>query len=139
MDPLSITAAVVGLLTAAAKINSLLEGLSAIRNSPATIKDAQNEVRQTEIALRSMERLLQRLDAPNTRRGMIQVDDLRVTLADAMLAFSTFETMLEDLATRARVRAAISWTKYSKQLGEHLARIERYKMSLSLMLSILQW
>jgi hypothetical protein len=140
MDPLSITAAVVGLLTAAGKINSLLEGLSSIRNSPATIKDAQIEVRHSEIALRSLQRFLQRLDAAATpRRGMIQVDELRVTLADAMLAFSAFQKMLEVLAMRARVRAAISWPKYSKQLDEHLARIERYKLSLTLMLSILHW
>lgn len=139
MDPLSITAAVVGLLTAAGKVNSLLEGLLSVRNSPTTIKDAQNEVRHSEIALRSIQRLLQRLDTASPRRGMIQVDDLRVTLADAMLAFSEFQKMLERMVIRTRVRAAISWAKYSKQLDENLKRIERYKSSLIIMLSILQW
>ncbi|KAK3296413.1 uncharacterized protein B0H64DRAFT_398195 [Chaetomium fimeti] len=138
MDPLSITASIVGLLTAAAKINSLLEWLSSVRNSPTTIRDARNEVRHTEVALRSMQRLLRRVEAASPRREMIQVDELRVTLADAMLAFSTFETLLQQLAIRARARGAISWTKYSKQLDEHLARIERYKLSLTLMVSILQ-
>ncbi|KAH6627481.1 hypothetical protein F5144DRAFT_603745 [Chaetomium tenue] len=138
MDPLSITAAVVGLLTAAAKVNALLEGLSSVRNSPTTIKDVQNEVRHSEIALRAMQRLLHRLDAASPRREMIQVDDLRVALADAMLAFSEFQKMLERLAIRTRVRVAISWAKYSKQLDEHLQRIERYKSSLLFMLSILQ-
>lgn len=139
MDPLSITSAVVGLLAATGKVYALLEGLAAIRNAPTTIKDAQKEVRHAEIALRSMQRLLQRLDASNHRRGLVQVDELRITLADAMLAFSAFETMLQRLAGLARVRVAISWVKNSKQMDEHVARIARYQQSLTLMMSILQW
>lgn len=61
MDPLSITAAAAGLLADAAKISS-----------PTTMKDAHIEVRHSEIARLSLQRLLQRLDAAATpRRGMI--------------------------------------------------------------------
>ncbi len=139
MDPLSIAASIVGLLTATAKVHGLLEGLSSIRNSPATIKDAQNEIKHTEIALRSMQRLLLRLDSVGPRRELIQVDDLRITLADAMLGFAALETMLQRLAGLARFRVAISWARYSKELGEHLTRIARYHQSLMLMINILQW
>ncbi|GAB1316093.1 LIM zinc-binding domain-containing protein [Madurella fahalii] len=138
MDPLSITSAVVGLLTATGKVYSLLEGLSSIRNAPTTIRDAQKEVRHAEIALRSIQRLLYRLDTPNPRRGLIQVDELRITLADAMLVTSAFETLLQRLAGQARVRVAISWVTISKQIDEHVARIGRYQQSLMLMMSILQ-
>ncbi|KAK4032307.1 hypothetical protein C8A01DRAFT_20607 [Parachaetomium inaequale] len=138
MDPLSITSAIVGLLTAAGKVYALLEVFSAIRNAPAAIKDAQNEVQHAEIALRSMQRLLHRLDVSNPRRSLIQVDELRITLADAMLAFSAFETMLQRLASLTRVRVAISWVKFSKQMDEHVARIGRHQQSLTLMMSILQ-
>jgi hypothetical protein len=49
------------------------------------IKDAQNDIRHTEITLRSIQRLLQRLHAMGPRRELIQIDDLRITLADAMM------------------------------------------------------
>jgi len=139
MDPLSVAASIVGLLTAAGKIHALLETLSSIRNAPSTIREAQRETRHTEIALRSLHRFLHRLDPANPRLELIQVDELRVVLADAMLIFSSFESILQSLAGLARVRVTISWTKYTKQIDEHLAKLERYKSSLAFMLSILQW
>ncbi|KAK1751136.1 heterokaryon incompatibility protein-domain-containing protein [Echria macrotheca] len=138
MDPLSITASVAGLLTAAAKAQGLLEAISSVQNAPTTIREAQRETRHTEIALRSLHRFLQRLDPMSERLEMIQVDELRVVLADAMLLFSSFESMLELLARMGRLRMSISWTRYTKQLDEHLGKLERYKSSLTFMLSILQ-
>ena len=139
MDPLSVAASIIGLLTAAGKIHGLLETLSSIRNAPTTILDAQREIRHTEIALRALQRFLQRLDPANPRLGLIQVDELRIVLADAMLVFSSFESILQLLASLARVRVTISWSKYSKRIDEYIGKLERYKSSLSFMLSILQW
>jgi len=144
MDPLSVTASVVGLLAAAGKAYALLETISSIQNAPTTIRDAQREIRHTEIALRSLHRFLQKLDPEpfhhaSDRLEMIQVDELRVVLADAMLLFSSFESMLQSLAGRRRLRVSISWTRYTKQLDEHLGKVERYKSSLTFMLSILNW
>jgi hypothetical protein len=139
MDPLSVAASVAGLLTAAAKAQALLEAISSVQNAPTTVRDAQRETRHTDIALRSLHRFLGRLDPANERLEMIQVDELRVVLADAMLVFSSFESMLELLACMGRLRMSISWTKYTKQLDEHLGKLERYKSSLTFMLSILQW
>ena len=138
MDPLSVTASVFGLVAAAGKAYALLETISSIQNAPTTIQDVQRETRHTEIALRSLYRFLQRIDPASERLEMIQVDELRVVLADAMLLFSSFESMLELLARLGRLRVAISWTKYSKQLDDHLGKLERYKSSLVFMLSILQ-
>ena len=139
MDPLSITASIVGLLAAAGKIYTLLEAISTIKDSPTTITDAQNEVRHTEIALRSMQRLLEKVEVANARRELIQVDELRITLADAMLVFSEFESMLLLLANLSKFRVTISWQRHAKKIDEYLVRIGRYKMSLTFMLSILQW
>ncbi|KAK3387784.1 hypothetical protein B0H63DRAFT_521806 [Podospora didyma] len=138
MDPLSITVSVVGLLAAAGKAHALLETISLIQNAPTTVRDAERETRHTEIALRSLHRLLQRLDPANERLEMIQVDELRVVLADAMLLFSSFESMLQSLADLSRLRLSISWINYTRQLDEHLGKLERYKSSLTFMLSILQ-
>ncbi|KAK4221712.1 hypothetical protein QBC38DRAFT_461181 [Podospora fimiseda] len=131
MDPLSITSAV---------IFSLLDALSSIKDSPSTIKDAKNELRHTELGMKALQRLFNRLesDTASSRREMIQIEDLRIILADAMLNFSEFETLLELLNRLASYRVAIWWSKYSKQLEEHLAKLQRQKLSFTLMLSILQ-
>jgi len=129
MDPLSITAAIVGLLSAAGKAQGLLETISSIQDAPTAIRDVQRETRHTEIALRSLHRFLQRLDPASERLERIQVDELRVVLADAMLLFSSFESMLETLAGLGRLRVSISWTRYTKQLNDHLGKLERYKSS----------
>ncbi|KAK1751187.1 hypothetical protein QBC47DRAFT_392406 [Echria macrotheca] len=138
MDPLSITSAVIGLLTATGKVCSLLEGLSCIKDAPVAIANASREIRHAEIVLRSMQKLLERLDLPSSRRALIQVDDLRVTLAEAMLSFSAFEILLRRLESRAKIAVAISWPRYSRQMDDHLARISRYQQSLMLMITILQ-
>jgi hypothetical protein len=140
MDPLSVAASVVGLLTAAGKVCTLLESISSAQQCPATIQDARSEVKHAELALRSMQRYLERLDLLNPQRAArIQIDELRVTLADAMLAFSDFESLLQLLSGLAKIRVVITWVRYSKLIDEHLAKIQRYKASLLLMLGILQW
>ncbi|KAF4464666.1 hypothetical protein FALBO_8498 [Fusarium albosuccineum] len=139
MDPLSAAASIVGLVTAVGKVYTLLDYVSSVRNAPATIRDAKDEVGHAQLALRSMERCLNRLASLNPdRTALIQVDDLRVTLADAVMAFSEFEALLRDLTRLARLRAAIAWPKYAKALEEHMVKVQRYKSSLTLMLNILQ-
>lgn len=139
MDPLSATASVAGLIVAAGKIYSLLDFISSVTNSPTTISDAKNEVKHAQSALSSLKRYLDNIASLNpTRTAMIQVDDLRVTLSDAMMAFSDFETFLLTVNHIARVKAFITWPKYAKEIEEHMAKMQRYKTSLALMLNILQ-
>jgi cell division control protein 24 len=140
MDPLSVAASVVGLLSAAGQVYTLLEQISSAQQCPVTIQDARTEVKQAELALRSMQRYLQRLDLLNPQRAaLIQVDELRVTLADAMLSFADFESLLQLLSGLTRIHVMITWSRYSKRIEEHLAKVQRYKSSLILMLGILQW
>jgi hypothetical protein len=138
MDPLSIAMAVVGLLTAAGKVGSILGHLGQMRDAPQTFRNVRAEVAQTETALASIQRLLGRLDCPDQRRGLIQVDELRITLADAMMDFSSFETFLSGLPT-GNGWSALYQAKNLKTIDGHMVRIQRHKMSLTFMLTILQW
>ncbi|KAK3312912.1 hypothetical protein B0H66DRAFT_569177 [Apodospora peruviana] len=139
MDPLSIAASVVGLLTAAAKIGTVLETLSAAKDCPTTIQDARAEVRHTELALTSLQQYLHHLDLLDPQRaGLIQVDELRITLGDAMLVFAEFESYLGLLSSMTRAQVSITWTRHAKKIDEYRAKIQRYSSSLNLMLSILQ-
>ena len=140
MDPLSIAAAVVGLLAATGQVYGLLEAISSARNSPSTIESARVEIRHTEIALRSLQGLLERLETTESRRRrLVQIDDLRITFSDAILEFAAFESFLEPLSGLVARHSVISWSRHAKKIEEHLARIGRYKTSLMVILSILQW
>ncbi|KAJ4326785.1 hypothetical protein N0V84_002804 [Fusarium piperis] len=139
MEPLSATASIAGLITAVGKIYGLLDFISSVRNSPTVIRNAKDEVKNAQSALYSLDRYLNSLASLNPKRtAMIQIDDLRVTLTDAMMAFSEFETLLLTLDKIARVKAVIAWPKYAKEIEEHMAKVQRYKTSLTLMLNILQ-
>ncbi|UPK90479.1 hypothetical protein LCI18_001414 [Fusarium solani-melongenae] len=139
MEPLSVASSVAGLIITAGKVYSLLDFISSVKNSPTTISDAKNEVKHAQSALCSLQRHLNNLASLNpTRAAMIQVDDLRVTLGDAMMAFSDFETLLLTLDNIARVKAFILWPKYARDIEEHMAKVQRYQTSLTLMLNILQ-
>lgn len=139
MDPLSITSAIAGLIVAGAKVFGLLEAISSIKDSPSIIKDARNELQHTNITIKALQRLLEQRERLKTRGELIQVDELRVVLSDVMLQLSELETFLEFLARLEKLRVAIMWGKYCRKLEEHLARLQRHKLSLSLILNILQW
>jgi hypothetical protein len=153
MDPLSITMAIVGLLTAAGKVGTLLGHLSEWRNAPFVIAAIRDEVLQTSIALQAIKGLLGRLEDTHPRRELIQVDHLRVTLANAMLTFSSLEELLLDVhileispgpsrsSPKNLRHLALLPTGHRKlkAIEDHLARIQRYKSSLTFMLTILQW
>jgi len=140
MDPLSVAASVVGLLGATAKVGTLLDYLSSVQECPATIQDARTEVKHAELALRSLQRYLQRLDLVDSRRAaLIQVDELRVVLSEAMLVLAGFEGLLERLTRVARIRVSVTWMRHSRKIDEHRASIQRYIACLNLMVGILGW
>lgn len=140
MDPLSVTASVAGLLSAAAKIYSLLDAIASAKNAPKTIRNAQAEVRQFELTLRSLRRYLWQLELVDTRRrDLICLDEIIVPLADAMLELSEFEKLLDKLTNLNTLRSFVTWFSYYKTVEEHLARITRQKTSLVMILNIIQW
>jgi hypothetical protein len=140
IDPLSVAASIAGLLTAAAKLHSLLEYISSAKNSPVEIWNAQTEVKHVKLALLSLQGYLSKLDLLSThRKKLISVEELIVSFADAMVAMSEFESFLQPLARLKRLQLSVSWFRYTSQLEVHTARAQRHKASLTMMLNILQW
>ncbi|KAK4221725.1 hypothetical protein QBC38DRAFT_402897 [Podospora fimiseda] len=140
MEALSVAASIVGLLAAAAKTNALLETLSSMINAPASVKAARRETYHTLAALKSLKWLLENINLSNPRLEMIQIDELRVVLADAMMVFSSFEQILITLEGLSPVRTVgmrLQWTRYEKKIEDYLGKLERCKSSLNLLLNVL--
>jgi hypothetical protein len=117
MDPLSVTASVVGLLGAARQIASILYKVQ------SGLKDGIDS-------------------APRRRISMIQVDQLVATLSDAVLTFSELEALVHPLATvslNPSLVERMKWVWKEDTIGNIMLRLDRHKASLTLMLTIVHW
>jgi hypothetical protein len=144
MDPLSVTAAVMGILTAAPKIAHLFVSIiSVTKEAPQVLQDALMEVKHVEIAVRSLQRYLHFLESINPNRAaLIQLDELTVTLTDTILTFYDLEKLLASLtATKPFevLRKAAAWSRHAEDINGYLVKLQRHKSSLTLMLTIIQW
>jgi hypothetical protein len=144
MDPLSVAAAVMGILSAATNIASLFDSIiSATKEAPQVLQDALMEVKHIEVSVRSLQRYLLVLESINpSRSALIQLDGLIVTLTDTILTLYDLEKLLETLATTKPfgvLRNVAAWSRHAKDIDGHFMKLQRHKSSLTLMLSIIQW
>jgi len=143
MDPLSITASIVGILGAAAKVSSLL--ITFVQNTKGAPKLAQAvlaEVNGLSAVLTHLQTyLLGTASSSKSRASLILVEQVIVTLTECVTTFSELEDVLgtarleSDLRIMDRVKLAMKESK----VVEIQERLQRNKASLTLMLTILQW
>ena len=150
-DPLSIAASVVGLLAVSSKvIFALTKFASAITHTPRSLQRVVAEVGAVNCILGEVQRLIawqsdgERLN--NSRLGLIQLDHLVTTLTGCVLVFSELEKHLDDLVgaesgskPRIIIWERISWTRKEDEIGKLMDDLHGHKMSLNLMLTIIQW
>jgi hypothetical protein len=138
MDPLSVTASIVGILAAAAKIAESLQGMvSTAKNAPRVLVALDCEIREFQTALSSLQTLLADLSSiPTHRAALIQVEQLVVTLTEAVLTFSELDALR---GSKVPVAKRLRWTQAEGNCLKLVERIQRHKASISLMLHIFQW
>ncbi|KAL2069465.1 hypothetical protein VTL71DRAFT_14144 [Oculimacula yallundae] len=142
MDPLSVLASVIGILAATTKVATALSGIkSSLVDAPRTIDHALSQVNSIKAALSAIEKLLLRYDSVDSKRiAMIQVDDLVVTLTDAVLTFDEFETLVSPFLGLSSIAIGdrMKWAWKNDEVESILGRLERHKSTMLLMLSIAQ-
>jgi len=145
MDPLSVTASIVGIIAAAGKVVELVGPVvRGIKNAPGALRDVYAESTDIQAILSSLQPFLCNLSsvAP-ARLALIQLDQLIVTFTDAVLAFSELDLLLEPL--QAGIGQALpfltraKWVTKQGRICDIVARLQRHKATLSLMLNIIQW
>lgn len=143
MDPLSISASVIGLLTAAEKVSSALQIITTnIKDAPRLARSVLLEVNQLRFALNSLHGFLQGIvSAPRRRLALIQLDQLIVTLTELVLSFSELEAIVAKLDVGPNLKAwsRVKWAWKEDTISQNLERLQRQKSSLSLMMNIIQW
>lgn len=96
MDPLSVTASIVGLLAAAGKVGETLTPVvSNFKDAPRAIDSVAAEVQDFRTILSSLQQFLLNLGSASPRRvALIQLDQVIVTLTDSVLTFSELEAVV---------------------------------------------
>jgi hypothetical protein len=143
MDPLSVMASVVGLLTAAGNVSSILSAVkSSMKDTPQLVHYVLSEVKEVEISLSAIHRFLLGIaSAPRRRTALIQVGELIATLTEAVLTFSELEALVAPLAMQSKISTVqrLQWAWKEDVVSSIMQRLQRHKSSLSLMLNIVQW
>ncbi|KAI0965487.1 Pleckstrin homology domain-containing protein [Xylaria arbuscula] len=161
MDPLSVTAAVVGLLTAAHEIIKLLQPyVSAAQETPPIAAHVRDEAESTRTVLVGLQAIVHGLAGKNTRRGaLIGIDQIVVILTGGVLLFAELEGAVRDFVAapalphtegdpgplalstaryRLPLRARLQWARGEKSLGSLLTRLQGFKVSITAVLTLLQ-
>jgi hypothetical protein len=143
MDPLSVSASIAGLLTAAQQVSSLV-GL--ILESKKTGSKEIKDIKITVDALRGVLLQLQllllgRASVNPQRASLILVDYVVVTLTACVMTFSDLDGCVKGIASDETlgILDGIRWASKAAELTKHVRNLEAHKSSLILMMSILTW
>lgn len=139
MEPLSIVASITGILTAAAKVSSLL---MKIQDAPTTILGIVTEVGHIKIVFTAFQKFVDRTARiSGARAALIQVDDIVVILTQTVLVFSELQTLVAPLSSGSRLSGwqRLNWSRHEAAALRLVNQLQRHKSSLSLLLQIIQW
>ena len=157
LDPLSIIAVVVGLVVTSAKIASTAKQLSnSRRDAPTSLRRISEEMDQLHLIFGQVQMLLEghaQKKPSRDRLAMLPLHHLMTVLSGCVLAYSSLDKKLSEVAgivhsggqdstiTRsARLGARVRWALWKEaEAGEILVELERHKLSLHMMLAIIQW
>ncbi|KAH8892573.1 hypothetical protein GQ53DRAFT_685934 [Thozetella sp. PMI_491] len=146
MDPLSVAASITGLLTAAGEVAKVLGPyVSAVKETPKIAAQVHSEVQAANIILSALKNLTTNLGSVRVQyAALIQVDQVIAVLADGVLLFSELETAVgslpafEPTSPRLPILSRIQWARKEAALTGCLTRLQGFKSSTALILSILQ-
>jgi hypothetical protein len=145
MDPLSITASIVGILAATAKVSeSLHSTISTVKDAPHVLGVLSREAEEFRIALSMLQSLLVDLSSASPRRtALIPIDHLIATFTECALTVSELEVAITPYTAlpsqKIPLPTRLKWIRAENDCMKLVERLQRHKATISLMLNILQW
>ncbi|KAL8860937.1 MAG: hypothetical protein Q9178_002692 [Gyalolechia marmorata] len=142
MDPISVTASIVALLGASAKISELLTHfIQSVKDAPKLALRTLTEVEDLTICFRQLQ-LFVHSEGARSRRShsaMVTVDQLVVVLTHSVMTFSELEAVVEKLRPRttSMINGIFKWIANENRISQLLQRLQASKTSLTLLLTTL--
>ena len=117
--------------------------VSAARDTPKIAAQVHSEVQSTTIILPALRELSQNLGSvPAKYATLVQVDQVIAVLTDGVLLYSELEASLGSLASntdaKLPLRSRLQWARKEPVFVGILTRLQGFKVSITLILSILQ-
>ena len=131
MDGISVAAAVIGLLGAAAKITlGLNEIIARVKDAPKVMERILREVKDMNICLvqiRSL--LLEAINADGSNRELLMVENINVVLSDCVMAFSELEELVArlELDSPTKTLNLFKWMQIEKRFETSIVHLEVQK------------
>ena len=143
MDPLSVSMATVGLLTAAQQISSAIGTLvSKSKSAPKEIQSVKSMVDTIRTVLLQLQMLLLgRAKVNRQRTSLILVEQVVITLSACVATFSELDVFIGTLDNdnKMGLMDRIRWATKTSTIQEYMQKLEMHKSSLTLMMTILTW
>ena len=154
-DPLSITASIAGLITISAQIVGIAKELfDKVKDAPQTMMRVREEVESMQPIFHQVQLLLIGTSTGlGLNRGnleMVSIHDFMATLTGCVIVYSRLEKRVNEVcgfdnATASWRRAGVIADRVKWGLWRHeevvvfIDDLQRHKLSLNLMLTILTW
>jgi hypothetical protein len=143
MDPLSVGSAVVGLLAAGGKLTTCLFDIAnKINEAPSLAQSLLWEVADISAALGHIQKYVLGTKAITSERGaLILLEHVFTSLTGCVATYSDLQTILDGLNIDPGMGLfdRIKWVRQESSLQTSLQRLQSHKLSLTLMLTIVQW
>ena len=143
MDPLSVSASLIGVITAAVQVSGLLKDfIDDVKSAPESARNVLREVVDISISLQQLQEfLLGKQVASRSRTSFIMVEQVVVVLTGCVMIFSELEQVLEvPKADKSMgIRDRLKWVTKEPAVLQVLGRLQASKASLNLMLTTLTW
>ncbi|KAF5639683.1 camk camkl kin4 kinase [Fusarium sp. NRRL 52700] len=142
MDPLSVSASVVGLLGAGAQITSCLWTFAtSTRDAPQLARHLVFEVADITAALGSLQAYVcGQAQAPSERGALILLEHVLTTLTGCVTTFSDLQSLMDQLNLSPDMGTIdkMKWARQESNIAAIVQRLQNHKSSLTLMLAVLQ-
>lgn len=142
MDPLSVSASIVGSLAAAAAITKSVTGfVGSIKDAPKSTQHVLSEVADIRNCLLQLQSfLLGTSKASASRTSLLMVEQILVTLTGCVTTFSELDEILDQvIGVKQSAIDKMKWVSKEKKISKLLLRLQSSKTSMSLMLTTLTW
>ncbi|KAI4236444.1 MAG: hypothetical protein L6R40_006154 [Gallowayella cf. fulva] len=141
MDPISVTASILGLLGAAAKISQVLTSfITGVKDAPRLAQRTLTEVEDLRVCFGQLQDFIASEGVKDrSRTAMIMVDQLVIILTHSVMTFSELETAVEGLKPRSSfiINSRFKWFAKEHTITLLLQRLQASKTSLNLLLTTL--
>ena len=136
MDPLSVAASLAGLITISTQIVIIIKGIKS--KNKKELDSLSREVHAVRTILTQIQQIVQ-FQSAKPAKNSEWLDALSATLDDCGDTYLQLQKSLQGLVSSSRLeelKKKVKWTLKEKDLQDSLRKIESYKLSLDLLLSV---